>query len=132
VSAAFIEVVAAVVITEHGVLLCQRPDEPHLPLLWEFPGGKIDPGESPQQALERELQEELDVGSTIGEQIAEVEHHYPEKSVRIRFFVADINGDPRAVIHRELRWIRAADLDGYDVPPANRSVVAMVRDGLVR
>ena len=109
----FIEVVAAVVIRPQGVLLCQRPDGVHLPLLWEFPGGKIDPGESPRQALERELREELEVSSSIASRVATVEHHYPEKSVRIQFFAAD-------------------HLDDYEVPPANRSVVRMVRDGGVR
>ena len=100
--------------------------------MWEFTGGKIDPGESPQEALVRELREELEVASSIGSQLAVVEHHYPEKSVRIRFYSADIEGDPRAVVHRELRWIPPADLDDYDVPPANRSVVHMVRDGAAR
>jgi 8-oxo-dGTP diphosphatase len=127
-----IEVVAAVVIHDRRVLLCQRHDGAHLPLMWEFPGGKIDPGETPEQALERELREELRVGSAIGTQIADVEHHYPEKSVRIRFFTADIEGDPCAVVHRQLRWIDVDDLDAYQVPPANRSVVEMVRDGGVR
>lgn len=130
-SDSFIEVVAAVVLRPRGVLLCQRPDGPHLPLMWEFPGGKIDDGESPQQALARELREELGVGSSIGPQIAQVEHHYRDKSVRIRFFVAHIDGEPRPIVHRQLRWIGAADLDRYDVPPANRSVVDMVRDGRV-
>ena len=128
----FIEVVAAVVIRAQGVLLCQRPDGPHLPLLWEFPGGKIDPGESPRQALERELREELDVSSSIASRVATVEHHYPEKSVRIQFFAADIAGAPRPLVHRELRWIATDDLDDYEVPPANRSVVRMLRDGAVR
>jgi 8-oxo-dGTP diphosphatase len=128
----FIEVVAAVVIRADGVLLCQRPNGPHLPLLWEFPGGKIDPGESPRQALERELREELDVASSIGSRVATVEHHYTEKSVRIQFFAADIAGTPRPMVHRELRWIAAADLGDYEVPPANRSVVSMVRDCAVR
>jgi 8-oxo-dGTP diphosphatase len=132
VSGSLIEVVAAVVLDDRGVLLCQRPDGPHLPLMWEFPGGKIDPGESPRQALERELHEELAVDSSIGAQVAEVEHHYPEKSVRIRFFAAAIVGEPRPVIHRQLRWIAAHELDGYAVPPANRSVVQMIRDGRVR
>ncbi len=120
-AAGFIEVVAAVVVRAERVLLCQRPDGPHLPLLWEFPGGKIDPGESPRQALERELREELDVASSIGSPLATLEHHYPDKSVRIQFFTADIAGAPRPLVHRELRWIAAADLDEYEVPPANRS-----------
>jgi 8-oxo-dGTP diphosphatase len=132
VSKALIEVVAAVVLRNGSVLLCQRQDGPHLPLLWEFPGGKVDPGETPREALARELREELDVGATIGALIAEVEHHYPEKSVRIRFFHATISGEPRAVIHRELRWIERAALSDYEVPPANRTVVEMVRDGRVR
>jgi len=132
VTTSFIEVVAAVVVRNGAVLLCQREQGPHLPLLWEFPGGKIDPGETPRQALARELREELDVDATIGEQIAEVEHHYPEKSVRIRFFHAMISGEPRAVIHRQLRWIERAALPDYDVQPANRTVVQMVRDGSVR
>lgn len=129
---AFIEVVAAVVLDDGGVLLCQRPDGPHLPLMWEFPGGKIDPGESPEQALARELREELGVAAAIGEQVAEIEHHYPEKSVRIRFFRADIEGDPHPFVHRQLRWVGLAELARYEVPPANRSVVRMVADGTVR
>jgi 8-oxo-dGTP diphosphatase len=132
VSDGFIEVVAAVVLRDGAVLLCQRPDGPHLPLMWEFPGGKIDPGETPAEALRRELSEELAVDSSIGAHITTVEHHYPEKSVRIRFFRAEIEGEPRPVIHRELRWIEGTELDDYEVPPANRSVVDLVRDDRVR
>lgn len=131
-SSRFIEVVAAVVRSDDGLLLCQRHDGPHLPLLWEFPGGKIDAGESPEEALERELREELDVAATIGELIAEVEHHYPEKSVRIRFFHADIEGTPRPIVHRRVRWIEPADLDAYDVPPANQAVIDQVRERMNR
>ena len=83
--AGIIEVVAAVIYRTETVLLCQRHDGSHLPLMWEFPGGKVDPGESPQSALKRELTEELDVDAEIGSQVADVEHHYSEKSVRIRF-----------------------------------------------
>jgi len=131
-AARLIDVVAAVIYRDETVLLCQRHDGPHLPFTWEFPGGKINPGESPQVALRRELAEELAVGSAIGRQIADVEHHYPEKSVRIRFFLADIDEEPRAVIHREVRWIALDELADYTVPAANRSVVRMIGEGVVR
>ena len=121
-----IEVVAAVVSNGDSVLLCQRHDGPHLPLLWEFPGGKIDDGEIPPTALARELSEELDVGSDIGRQIACVRHRYPEKRVRIRFFVAQIHGEPRPIVHRELRWVPVDALSEYEVPPANQAVVDMI------
>ncbi len=130
--AGIIDVVAAVIYRGETVLLCQRHAGPHLPLTWEFPGGKIDPGESPQAALQRELAEELAVGSAIGRQIADVEHHYPDKSVRIRFFLADIDEEPRAVVHREVRWIALNELAAYAVPAANESVVRMVGEGSVR
>ncbi len=129
----FIDVVAAVILRDRSVLLCQRHDGDHLPLLWEFPGGKVDAGETPEEALARELREELAVSAAVGEQIALVEHHYREKSVRIRFFSAAIRaGEPRPVVHRDLRWIRLPELHRYEVPPANRSVVQMIRDGVVR
>ena len=130
--AGIIGVVAAVIYRGETVLLCQRHAGRHLPLAWEFPGGKINPGESPQAALRRELAEELAVGSAIGRQIADVEHHYPEKSVRIRFFLAAIDEEPRAVVHREVRWIAFDELATYAVPAANESVVRMVGDGSVR
>ncbi len=130
--AGIIDVVAAVIYRGETVLLCQRHDGRHLPLTWEFPGGKIDAGESPQAALRRELSEELAVGSAIGRQIADVEHHYPDKSVRIRFVLADIDEEPRAVVHREVRWIALDELAAYAVPAANESVVRMIGEGAAR
>jgi len=123
-----IEVVAAVVSSDDLVLLCQRHDGPHLPLLWEFPGGKIDCGETPPAALERELSEELDVAADIGPELACVRHGYPEKRVRIRFFAALIRGEPRPVVHREIRWVPVSALSEYEVPPANQAVVDMLID----
>ena len=124
-----IPVVAAVVAREGTVLLCQRHDGPHLPLLWEFPGGKIDPGETPRQALERELREELDVAARVGRQVAEVFHTYPEKRVWLRFFRASIAGTPCARVHRRLEWVPLAALSRYEVPPANALVVRRLISG---
>lgn len=124
--AGIIEVVAAVIYRTETVLLCQRHDGSHLPLMWEFPGGKVDPGESPQSALKRELTEELDVDAEIGSQVADVEHHYSEKSVRIRFFLANITDEPRAIVHRAVRWVPLDTISDYKVPPANESVMRMI------
>jgi len=123
-----IEVVAAVVSNGTAVLLCQRHDGPHLPLLWEFPGGKIDGGETPPAALERELSEELDVAAEVGRELACVRHRYPEKQVRIRFFAAHIHGEPRPIVHKDIRWVPVDALSEYAVPPANQAVVDMIID----
>jgi 8-oxo-dGTP diphosphatase len=122
----FIPVVAAVIADAQRLLLCQRQDGPHLPLLWEFPGGKVDPGESPTDALARELQEELGVQSCIGPRIHEVRHTYPEKKVWIRFYAAAISGTPKPYIHREVRWVDVEDLGSYEVPPPNAEVLRQI------
>ena len=124
-----IPVVAAVVVRDGRVLLCQRHDGEHLPLKWEFPGGKIDPGERPEEALRRELLEELDVEATIGDQVAEVRHTYPEKRVWIRFYRAEINGEPRPLVHRRLDWVAFDSLGDYDAPPPNARVIAALLRG---
>lgn len=124
-----IEVVAAVVIQSDRVLMCQRHDGDHLPFMWEFPGGKIEPGETPRAALLRELREELGVASRIGRQLAETQHTYPEKRVRLRFFGAEITGPPELCVHRQLRWVPLAELDHYQVPPPNAHVVGLLKGG---
>lgn len=123
-----IEVVAAVVSRGDTILLCQRHAGPHLPLLWEFPGGKIDQGETPPDALERELAEELDVKAEVGREVASIRHRYPEKRVRIRFFTAHIDGEPRPIVHRRIRWVPFGALSKYEVPPANQAVIDMIVD----
>ncbi len=118
-----IVVVAAVIVDQQRLLLCQRQDGPHLPLLWEFPGGKVDPGEGPTGALSRELREELGVHLRIGPKIYEVRHTYPEKRVWIRFYAASIEGTPQPHVHREVRWVAIPELRSYEVPPPNAVVV---------
>jgi 8-oxo-dGTP diphosphatase len=118
-----IPVVAAVVVRDGHVLLCQRHDGEHLPLLWEFPGGKIDPGETPREALARELDEELGVRSEVGDQVAEILHRYPEKTVWLRFFRASIVGEPRPIVHRAIEWVALERASEYPAPPPNARVI---------
>ncbi len=118
-----IQVVAGVVLEGDRVLLCQRHDGDHLPLLWEFPGGKIDPGEAPEEALIRELREELGVGADLGPLVGEVRHAYPEKEVWLRFYRARIHGQPRPIVHRKLAWVPLNELASFAVPPPNAVIV---------
>jgi len=124
-----IAVVAAVIERPAGVLLCQRPDGDHLPLTWEFPGGKIEPGEHPREAVIRELSEELGVLAQVGRELAAVHHDYGHKQVWIRFYAACFEGTPQARVHRQLRWVPRADLRGYETPPPNALVIERLLHG---
>ena len=121
-----IDVVAAVVQRGKQVLLCQRHHGHHLPLYWEFPGGKIEAGESPEQGLIRELSEEIGVHASVGMMLADIRHTYPEKYVRIRFYRVTITGEPLALVHRQLRWVTCDQLDRFLLPPPNSAVVDML------
>lgn len=126
---AAIPVVAAVVVRGERVLLCQRHDGEHLPLLWEFPGGKIDPGETPEEALVRELREELGVAAKVGAEVADILHHYPEKTVRLRFYRAHIEGEPTPHVHRAIEWVPLGELSEYAAPPPNGRVIQRLISG---
>ena len=121
-----IQVVAAVVERDGRYLLCQRHGGPHLPFLWEFPGGKVEADETAPVALVREIQEELGVTCDVGAEIADITHRYPEKTVRIRFFRATLEGEPQAIIHRALSWIAPADFHRHEAPPPNAKVLALL------
>jgi 8-oxo-dGTP diphosphatase len=124
-----IEVVAAVIEREGRVLIARRRAASHLGGLWEFPGGKRQAGETPEAALVREIREELDAAVTVGELLDDVEWTYPEKTVRLRFFRCALEGEPRAAEGQEIAWVAAADLGGYEFPPADEGLVARLRRG---
>jgi 8-oxo-dGTP diphosphatase len=129
-------IVAAGVLIEDGrVLLTQRRSGTHLAGAWEFPGGKVDPGEDPREALRRELAEELGIDARAGEILDVTFHRYEEagKAVLLLFFEAMRAGgspDPRALDVAAFRWATASDLDPAHFPPADVEVLRKVRGRL--
>jgi 8-oxo-dGTP diphosphatase len=132
-----IVVAAAVVIEEARVLLTQRKSGTHLAGAWEFPGGKVEAGEDPREALARELREELGIEATAGEVIDVTFHRYEDaqKAVLLLFFEASRTADspaPRALDVAAFNWATRADLDPARFPPADVAVLEKVRERLGR
>ena len=118
-------VVVALILRGREVLICQRrPDQP-MALKWEFPGGKMEPGESAEQALTRELDEELGIEAKIGTRITRMRHTYRSgSSVDLQFFaVHEFVGEITNRIFNDLRWCELTDLPGYDFLAADRNLV---------
>ncbi len=123
-----IEVVAAIIRRDGKILITQRPDDVHLARLWEFPGGKVEPEETLEAALEREILEELGTKIRVDDEFFLVEHHYPERSVRLHFFnCALIEGEPASIEVQDLRWVEAAELDSFAFPAADASLIDRLR-----
>jgi len=119
-----IVVVAAVVIRDGRVLLTQRAERTHLALHWEFPGGKVEPGESPPQALEREMREELGVEATAGAPFAFNWHDYGEKRVLLLTYVTRLSpGEPRKIGVRDLGWFTRDEVAALKMPPADGPIL---------
>lgn len=124
-----IVVLAAIVENEGGeILVTRRPAGTHLEGLWEFPGGKCEPGESHEACLARELREELDVASEIGDEVLVTEHEYDERIVRLYFRAARINGDPKPMIGQEIRWVARDELRTLAFPPADRELIELLSE----
>ena len=123
-----VEVVAAVIRRQGEILITQRGDDVHLARLWEFPGGKVERGESLKIALEREIREELGIGITVGEEFFTIEHEYPEKAVRLHFFECAIeSGVPERLGVADLRWVEPGELTQFDFPPADAQLIEKLR-----
>jgi 8-oxo-dGTP diphosphatase len=120
-----VRVVAAVLRDERGrVLIAQRPAGKHMGGYWEFPGGKIAPGESSEQALTRELAEELGVALRRCHPLLQLRHDYADRVVELEVFAVDeYCGEPSGLEAQALRWVAAAELGGQGLLPADRAIV---------
>lgn len=123
-----IEVVAALIWDGERFLACQRPPHKARGLLWEFVGGKVEPGETKEQALIRECREELAVTVTVGEVFMDVVHRYPDLTVHLTLFHAAIaEGTPQKLEHEDIRWITVVELDHYAFCPADEEILDRLR-----
>jgi mutator protein MutT len=115
-----IEVSAALIFRGGKLLITQRHADSHLGGLWEFPGGKREPGETFEQCLVREIREELGVEIMVGELFEEIAHDYPEKSVHLKFFLCrPLSGEPQPLDCAAVKWIAKPELQTHDFPAAD-------------
>ena len=115
-----IEVSAALIFRGGKLLITQRHAKSHLGGLWEFPGGKREAGESFEQCLIREIREELGVEICVGKLFEEILHDYPEKSVRLKFFICQLlSGEPQPLDCAAVKWISHDELMGHEFPAAD-------------
>lgn len=123
------KVVAALIWDGDQFMICQRPAHKARGLLWEFVGGKVEPGETKEQALIRECQEELAVTLEVGDVFMDVVHEYPDLTVHLTLFHARIaEGVPQKLEHNDIRWITVDESDGYAFYPADEEILRRLKD----
>ncbi len=122
------EVVAALIWDRNKFMVCQRPAHKARGLLWEFVGGKVEPGETKEQALIRECREELAVTAAVGEVFMDVVHEYPDLTVHLTLFNASIaEGIPQKLEHNDIRWITVDEIDQYEFCPADEVILGRLK-----
>jgi 8-oxo-dGTP diphosphatase len=124
-------VVAALIMNQGKILVCQRTRHQTMPLKWEFPGGKIETGEQPRDALRRELEEELGIDAKIGEEVAHIQHKYKNGgAVELRFYVVhQFRGKIENRIFRDIQWVDRKKLPTFDFLEADLELVKRLADG---
>ena len=121
------EVVAALIWQGEKFMICQRPENKARGLLWEFVGGKVEAGETKEDALVRECKEELDVTLDVGDVFCDVTHIYPDITVHLTLFNATIaNGEPKMIEHNDIKWITPAEIETYNFCPADVEILEKI------
>ena len=116
-------VVAAVIEQDGSFLVTRRLEGTHLAGMCEFPGGKIASGETPVQALEREIREELDADVDVGELLLESQFDYTERRISLHFYRCSLRGTPRPLLGQQMQWVPRAELRALDFPPADAELI---------
>ena len=121
------EVVAALICRDNRFLICQRPAHKARGLLWEFVGGKVEPGESGAEALARECREELGIDLQVGEVFTEVTHAYPDLTVHLTLYLAKISkGEPQKLEHNDIKWISPSEISNFEFCPADKEILEKI------
>ena len=121
------EVVAALIWEKDRFMICQRPAHKARGLLWEFVGGKVEAGETREEALARECREELGVRISVGDLFMDVTHEYPDVTVHLTLFNATVaEGVPEKLEHNDIRWITPAEIPDYEFCPADVEILAEI------
>lgn len=122
------QVVAALIWDQDRFLACQRPAHKARGLLWEFVGGKVEPGETKEEALIRECREELDVTISVSQPFMELVHVYPDLTVELTLFHATIKeGVPQKLEHNDIRWLKVEEIDDYTFCPADEEILKKLK-----
>lgn len=125
-----IRVAAGILVDGDRILVCQRPRSDPYGLEWEFPGGKIERGESLEACLRRELAEELAIDADVGREVYRLRHRYPDRFVEVTFFVvASFRGTIRNQVFESIAWSHREDLSAYNFLEADRKLVALIARG---
>ena len=121
------EVVAALIWNGKKFMICQRPEHKMRGLLWEFVGGKVEKGETKEQALIRECREELDIELKVNNLFMDVVHEYPDLTVHLSIFNSEIfSGEPKMLEHNDIKWITPEEIPNYDFCPADEEILKRI------
>jgi mutator protein MutT len=129
--AEIIDVAAGLLFRQGKLLITQRLAQTHLAGLWEFPGGKREPNETFEQALQRELREELGIETVVGILVESLTHEYPTKTVRLNFYRCTLKSrEPQALGCADLKWVGPEDLGKYQFPPADEKLLQRLHEDI--